>query len=187
MTPPAINMNSTTPTAAETNKPGLARIRVGLGDVTKNNLNQLMRLNKVLFPIDYKPSFYNEILEVGEFAKIIYFNDICVGAVCCRKTNVEGSRTLQDLYIATLGILAPYRQYGLGSKLLKHVLENAELPPSSGPKIARVYLHVQTNNEQALKFYKKHGFEKKERCENYYPQFDESDAYLLEKVLIREN
>lgn len=35
--------------------------------------------------------------------------------MCCRKENVEGSKTSQNLYIATLGVLAPYRRLGLGT------------------------------------------------------------------------
>ncbi|ORZ04418.1 acyl-CoA N-acyltransferase [Lobosporangium transversale] len=178
-------MGSTTTTTEDKSK--AAAFRIGLGDITPNNLGQLKRLNTVLFPVVYTSSFYKEVLEVGEFAKIIYFNDICVGGVCCRKENVPGSTSLQNLYIATLGVLAPYRRLGLGSKLLKHILENAKLPSSSGPKIAKVYLHVQTNNEEAVEFYKKYGFEVVEKCENYYPQFDVKDAFKLEKVLIEKN
>ncbi|KAF9114346.1 N-alpha-acetyltransferase 50 [Mortierella sp. AM989] len=183
MTPPAIEMNSTTATITSAeDKPKSTAFRVGLGDITVNNLGQLKRLNTVLFPVVYTPSFYKEILEVGEFAKIIYFNDVCVGAVCCRKEPIAGS-TSQNLYIATLGVLAPYRRLGLGSKLLAHIMENAELPSSSDPKIAKVYLHVQTNNEEALEFYKKHGFQVAETIKDYYPQFEVKDAYRLEKVL----
>jgi ribosomal protein S18 acetylase RimI-like enzyme len=65
---------------------------------------------------------------------------------------------------------------------LKHVLEHAELPSSTGSKIAKVYLHVQINNEEAIEFYKKHGFEVTEECQGYYPQFEVSDALRLEKA-----
>ncbi|KAF9933162.1 N-alpha-acetyltransferase 50 [Linnemannia zychae] len=184
MTPPAIDMSSTTTATTEDNKSKNVGFRVGLGDITPNNLGQLKRLNTVLFPIVYAPSFYKDVLDVGEFAKIIYFNDVCVGAVCCRKEVVPGSPNDQNLYIATLGVLAPYRRLGLGSEMLKHILEQASLSASSGhPKIAKVYLHVQSNNEEALEFYKKHGFEVAEKCENYYPQFEVSDAFKLEKVM----
>ncbi|KAG0275360.1 N-alpha-acetyltransferase 50 [Linnemannia exigua] len=185
MTPPAIDMSSTTTTTSTEDKPKNVGFRIGLGDITPNNLGQLKRLNTVLFPVVYAPGFYKDVLEVGEFAKIIYFNDVCVGAVCCRKEPVAGSNNEQNLYIATLGVLAPYRRLGLGSEMLKHILEQAKLSLTAAgqAKVAKVYLHVQSNNEEALEFYKKHGFENVEKCENYYSQFEVSDAYKLEKVI----
>ncbi|KAF9427415.1 hypothetical protein BGZ94_004957 [Podila epigama] len=178
MTPPAVDMSSNSSTSASKNN---AAFRVQLGDITPNNVGQLKRLNLVLFPVVYAPSFYKEVLEVGEFAKIIYFNDVCVGGVCCKKESVAGATT-QNLYIATLGVLAPYRRLGLGAKLLDHILETAS-DATTTPKVNKVYLHVQFGNDEALEFYKKRGFEIVEECQNYYPQFEVSNAYKLEKVL----
>ena len=117
------------------------RATIELGDVTPHNLQQLKRLNQVVFPVSYNDKFYKDILEAGELAKlglifsvsfvlhysyvffIAYYNDIVVGAVCCRIDVQDGSRRL---YIMTLGCLAPYRRRGIGAKMLQHVLNYVE-------------------------------------------------------------
>jgi len=45
------------------------------------------------------------------FVVSAYYNDIVVGAVCCR---VDSSENQRRLYIMTLGALAPYRRLGIG-------------------------------------------------------------------------
>ena len=46
-----------------------------------------------------------------------------------------------------------------------------------------VYLHVQTNNDAALDFYARHGFEKVGKIEGYYKRIEPPDCYLLGKVV----
>jgi ribosomal protein S18 acetylase RimI-like enzyme len=41
--------------------------------------------------------------------------------------------------------------------------------------------HVQVNNDSALEFYKKSGFEVVERKEQYYKRIEPSDAFVLRK------
>ncbi len=57
------------------------------------------------------------------FSFSAYYNDIIVGAVCCRIDVIDGQRRL---YIMTLGCLAPYRGRGIGTKMLEHVLNYVE-------------------------------------------------------------
>lgn len=44
-------------------------------------------------------------------------------------------------------------------------------------------LHVQVNNDDAVRFYKKFGFEVGETVLNYYKRIDPPDAFLLTKKL----
>nr|CAG4644334.1 EOG090X0ED2 [Lepidurus arcticus] len=154
----------------------MTRATIELGDVTPHNIKQLKRLNQVVFPVSYNDKFYKDILEAGELAKLAYYNDIVVGAVCCRIDVIEGSR---KLYIMTLGCLAPYRRRGIGTKMLEHVLNVVE----KDGNIDSIFLHVQVNNDSAIDFYKKFGFEIVETKEHYYKRIEPSDAHVLQKTL----
>jgi len=113
---------------------------------TPNNVGTLRKLNSVLFPVSYSDKFYRQVLDdyLADYCKLIYYNDLPVGAVCCRiepdpkdhatpastgKANgsqTNGSLNPTKLYIMTLGVLAPYRQQGLATKLLNQVISAAQ-------------------------------------------------------------
>ncbi|RWS04208.1 putative N-acetyltransferase san-like protein [Dinothrombium tinctorium] len=149
---------------------------IELGDVTPHNIKLLRKLNQVVFPVTYNDKFYKDVLEAGELAKLAYYNDIVVGAVCCR---IDNSENMRRLYIMTLGCLAPYRRLGIGTKMLLHVLEYAK----NHRKFDAIFLHVQINNESAINFYKKFGFEIVETKQNYYKRIEPADAHVLQKTL----
>ncbi|ORX50877.1 acyl-CoA N-acyltransferase [Hesseltinella vesiculosa] len=110
---------------------------------------------------------------------VAYYNDVCVGAVCCRLESDEDSDK-KKLYIMTLGVLSPYRRLGLGKELLEHILKEVG---NKEHDISKVYLHVQINNDAAVEFYKKHGFQVTQTQQDYYKNVEPRDAYVLEKVL----
>ncbi|GBG90958.1 hypothetical protein CBR_g51562 [Chara braunii] len=107
-----------------------------------------------------------------------YYGDICVGAIACRQEKRDGGGV--KLYIMTLGVLAPYRRLGIGSKLLQHCLDICRQDPG----IWEIYLHVQTNNDEAIAFYKKFGFEISGIIHNYYKRIVPPDCYVLSKSLV---
>ncbi|KAL9316852.1 hypothetical protein ACSQ67_017853 [Phaseolus vulgaris] len=66
-----------------------------------------------------------------------------------------------------------------GTKLLNHALDLC-----SKQNISEVYLHVQTNNEDAINFYKKFGFEITETIQNYYTNITPPDCYVLTRYTV---
>ncbi|CAE6349599.1 unnamed protein product [Rhizoctonia solani] len=187
--------------------------RISLASLTPNNLGTLRKLNSVLFPIRYSEKFYREVLEpeLDEFCKLIYYNDVPVGAVCSR---IERGRLPGEacVYIMTMGVLAPYRGLGLGSMALKQVFNAAakyneligDKPPIGTPpqssvisfntlnrKITSFYLHVHVPNTEARTFYERYGFVERDRIAGYYRKLGSSDgperdAWILERPVTNE-
>ncbi|KAF8813788.1 N-acetyltransferase NAT13 [Phlegmacium glaucopus] len=155
--------------------------RVTFSSITSNNLGTVRKLNSVLFPIRYGDKFYKDLLlpEVEDFCKLVYYNDIPVGTICCRLEDKNGQNIL---YLMTMGILAPYRSRKLGSQSLELILDAAE---THAKQVDKIYLHVQVSNEQAKKFYTNHGFEQVEIQKDYYKKIVPHDAWVLEKVFRR--
>ena len=79
----------------------------------------------------------------------------------------------------TLGVLAPYRQLGVGKALLEHVMSLTQ----DVANVSAVYLHVQVGNDEALKFYRHHGFEVSETAKDYYKNVTPTDAHVLRKTI----
>ncbi|XP_057478867.1 uncharacterized protein LOC130766205 [Actinidia eriantha] len=107
---------------------------------------------------------------------ISYYSDICVGAIACRLEKKEGGAVC--VYITTLGVLAPYPGLGIAAKLLNHALDLC-----SKQNIGEIYLHVQTNNEDAINFCKKFGFENTDTIHNYYTNITPPDCYVVTKLI----
>ena len=92
--------------------------RIDLGDVTPHNIKLLRKVNQVVFPVSYHDKFYKvspphhtlsspgqpktkplslqDVLDAGELAKLAFFNDIVVGAVCCRVDTSNTGKKVRD-------------------------------------------------------------------------------------------
>ncbi|KAI7994299.1 N-alpha-acetyltransferase 50 [Camellia lanceoleosa] len=163
----------------EIDEMGVGReVPISLDGVRDKNLMQLKKLNTALFPVRYNDKYYADALASGEFTKLAYYSDICVGAIACRLEKKESGAV--RVYIMTLGVLAPYRGLGIGTKLLNHVLD---LCSKQNIGEIEIYLHVQTNNEDAISFYKKFGFEITDTIQNYYTNITPPDCYVVTKLI----
>lgn len=170
-------------------------VRIMLDDLTQHNIKQFKMVNQAVFPVQYVDAFYKDAQKSDiHFSKLSYFNDLVVGGVCFRLEDAAseeigkalslGTKNADDIkkapfkraYIMTFGVLTAYRRYGVGKKMLEWVIEKVkELKDVNG-----IFLHVQTNNDEAKQFYEKFDFV----CdggvhENYYKKIDPPDAYML--------
>lgn len=94
-----------------------------------------------------------------------------VGAIRCRLLPSS------QLYISTIGILAPYRTHGIAMHLLQAVVRKAVELHS----VRCVTAHVWEANEEGLEWYKKRNFEIIGKEEAYYRKLRPHGALLLRK------
>jgi N-alpha-acetyltransferase 50 len=68
---------------------------------------------------------------------------------------------------------------------LDHVLTQAEAQNKATPNqpIKKLYLHVQTTNQDAVDWYTNRGFTVEETVEGYYRNIDDPNAYILVRNL----
>ena len=188
-------------------------------------------MNKATFPVQYDEKFYLNILKEQNVGlnKFAYHKDTIVGALCSRieesqpttiidaaaaaagtDTTTTTNSTQQRkpatvtyrVYIMTLAVLAAYRGHGIGSELLRTVLDycqqqqqqqQQQQPGDDGSVkvvvVSEVVLHVQISNHDAIRFYmEKFDFERGALVENYYRRIDPPHCYLLYKKLgLHEN
>ncbi|XP_076014486.1 N-alpha-acetyltransferase 50-like [Genypterus blacodes] len=149
---------------------------VELGDVTLHKIGQLRKLNQAIYPFSYNHTFYDDVLEIGELAKLVYFNDIVVGAVCC---SVDHSQNQKRLYIVTLGCLTSYRRHGVGTAMLNHVLNICDKDDT----FDNIYTHVQISNKSAINFYQRFRFAIIGTERNFYQELERPDAHVLQRSL----
>lgn len=133
----------------------------------------LRALHSALFPVVYPDAFYQHALSArpAALARVATVRGVLAGAVVCR------ADSLRRLYIVTLGVLAPYREGGLGTALLQHACNGA----AEAIGATLVYAHVQEGNEAALRLYARNGFTVRERVLNYYRRITPRHALVVEK------
>ncbi|GFH25117.1 N-acetyltransferase domain-containing protein [Haematococcus lacustris] len=161
----------------------LAELPITFDEVREKNLEQLKLLNSVVFPLKFPDQMYRDCMKFSNLTQMAYHNDVLVGAVAarCEKQAGGGAR----LYIATLGVLAPYRGYGIVVTGWQRRAGRGRQTAGAAedPEVETAAVHVQEDNEDALRFYRAAGFQVAETVKNYYPRLDPPDALLLTRKL----
>jgi GNAT superfamily N-acetyltransferase len=123
------------------------------------NIGMVRKLLDVVLPVPYSDDFYRRLQEAPpELARLVYYRDICVGVLGCRvepgaPPAAAGSAAAPPrVYMTVLAVLAPYRDRGIGSALLRGALEAMEGGRIAGAEGAReMYLHVWEENKEAVR------------------------------------
>ncbi|KAF3052167.1 hypothetical protein E8E11_005010 [Didymella keratinophila] len=168
---------------------------VSLSSLTPEHLDAYKNLNALTLPIPYPESFYKETMTEPHHSitllalwtpllptttKSTHAQDSDSGEV--GKGQVVGAircRLLPELqlYISTIGVLAPYREHGIAVHLLSAVVRKAvELHG-----VRCVTAHVWEANEEGLEWYKKRKFEILGKEEGYYRKLEPKAAWLVRR------
>ncbi|UCF13115.1 MAG: ribosomal protein S18-alanine N-acetyltransferase [Thermoplasmatales archaeon] len=122
-------------------------------------------------PERYSPEVFNRFYEsFPEGFLIAEKHHKVIGFIVGIKTSNEAAR------ITMLSVNKNYRKKGIGSTLLTQFLKEMTLQ-----NIKQVELEVRINNDVAIKFYKKHGFDIIETVSSFYQTGE--DAYIMKRVL----
>ena len=157
-------------------------------EVSEANVSELEKINLAIFPIRYPPQVYKDIVQcsvsflarTGDPAGTAGGSTSPIGAVACRLERAPDLGGQILLYIITIGVLAPYRNAGLGAALLEKTLGTVR---EFLPEVVLARLHVQVSNTDDIRFYEKHGFKVVETVENYYLRTEPRHAVVLEMPL----
>ncbi|MCJ1457303.1 hypothetical protein MMC28_007670 [Mycoblastus sanguinarius] len=107
-----------------------------------------------------------------------------VGGIQCRLEPISSTLSApktQQLYIQTIGVLAPYRQLGIAAALLDNMIFTAV---TEYEYVTDIYAHVWEANTDALEWYEKNGFViEKETVEGYYRKLRPGGARIVRKKI----
>jgi N-alpha-acetyltransferase 50 len=152
---------------------------------TQALLPYLSNLNKTLLQVNYPTKFYTSMLQQPTrlhlcFLATHHTSTRPIGAICCDLVPLPSPPAHEKdetgwIYIQTLGVLSPYRGYGLGSGMIDKVVEEAR----EFVDVRGAWAHVWEGNEDGLKWYVNRGFEVYQKVSPYYRKLTPSGAWIV--------
>ncbi|KAL5115986.1 hypothetical protein ACEQ8H_006103 [Pleosporales sp. CAS-2024a] len=163
---------------------------VEIAPLAPQHLAAYKHLNALTLPVAYPDSFYKDTMTEPNLSltMVALWHSSppqtttadapsdpprLVGAIRCRLLPAA------QLYVSTLGILAPYRTHGIALHLL-HALVNKAVDVHS---VTCVTAHVWEANQEGLDWYKKRNFDILDKDDGYYRKLKPQGAYLVKKCI----
>jgi ribosomal-protein-alanine N-acetyltransferase len=138
-------------------------------EMTYDDLEEIQDIEKQCFTTPWNiSSFRYELGNKDAILKTAVFNNEIIGYICVR--------TIMNVtHILNLAVLPRFRRMGIGSMLLRDVLQELR---QSNTEIERITLEVRESNIPAIKLYEKFGFKITGRRISYY-QKPQEDAIIM--------
>jgi len=131
----------------------------------------VIKLASEILTENYSPSLFNYFYETFPQGFIVAEkHHKIIGFIVGVPIRSENARILM------LSISESQRRQNIGSKLLEQFLKEATLQ-----NIKNIELEVRTDNNKAIKFYQKHGFDITEKLSKFYQNGE--DAYTMKKTI----
>lgn len=122
-------------------------------------LNDLFDIFYPLFGDDYPDDFLVHMIRTAEHVFCAY-DQSDRHPIACALMNSTGRR---GLYLTLFGVRQSSQHHGVGTQLLKHIIDWAHYYQYSF-----IYLHVNVTNYKAIGLYKKFGFRQHEYIPDFY-------------------
>ena len=190
------------------------KLKIRIQPLKDNRMAFRVRLiQESVLPVKYSDTFYERIFDSSlELNYMAYCNDIPVGVICCRLEYIKKQESLTTFgekeyalkseskeissgtsqkngplrcYIMTLAVLRAYRRLGVATKLFYRLMGAIDKISSEEHHVAEIALHVQVGNDEALSFYRNHGFQIGEIVSNYYTSVEPADALWVSRIYSR--
>ena len=144
--------------------PRLCLSTLTLAVVEQHNVSRLQVLLAGVLPVSYPDAFYKSIVKGKVCAVLAQEGERVVGGMAW---STEGDH----IHLLALGVIGQCRRRGVASRLLEHLMQQEHLP---------VFLFVQTDNTDAIEFYKAKGFQSVATVENYYRRVTCTAAHRMQ-------
>jgi [ribosomal protein S18]-alanine N-acetyltransferase len=136
------------------------------------DLSQVAALEASSYAFPWSETIFRDCLRAGYYCCIVEQEGACVGYAVLSAGGGEA-------HVLNLCVAGPWRQRGLGSRLLQRVTEYA-----TGAGAQEIFLEVRPSNTDAIRLYRARGFAQIGVRKGYYQAADgREDAVVLRRQL----
>jgi len=146
-----------------------------------NDLQSVMRINRVCLPENYTDFFFVDLYRrFPETFIVAEENGEIAGYIMCRVevglANLGLSGLVKKDHVVSVAVLPEHRKKGIGEALVKEAMNAMKLYNAK-----QCYLEVRVTNDPAVSLYKKLGFEVTRTVNGYYA--DGENAHVMTRKL----